>query len=133
MSLIKRNNKGFTLAELLIVVAIIAVLVAVAIPTFGGQVERAREAADIANLRAAYAEATAAYLAGVSDNSNVKVDLDAKTVVVDKVSFSQSDDKWTGDKKPSLPFDIKGNTVPDKDHTKVTFDFSNNPVEATLE
>jgi prepilin-type N-terminal cleavage/methylation domain-containing protein len=28
----KKNNKGFTLAELLIVVAIIAVLVAIAIP-----------------------------------------------------------------------------------------------------
>ena len=31
----KINRKGFTLAELLIVVAIIAVLVAVAIPVFG--------------------------------------------------------------------------------------------------
>lgn len=33
----KINRKGFTLAELLIVVAIIAVLVAVAIPIFGSQ------------------------------------------------------------------------------------------------
>ncbi|MBP5166603.1 MAG: prepilin-type N-terminal cleavage/methylation domain-containing protein [Oscillospiraceae bacterium] len=54
----KRNNKkGFTLAELLIVVAIIAVLVAIAIPVFRGQVTKAQEAADKANLRAAYAEA----------------------------------------------------------------------------
>ena len=52
----KVNEKGFTLAELLIVVAIIAVLVAVAIPTFGNQIEKAREATDIANLRAAYAQ-----------------------------------------------------------------------------
>lgn len=52
----KKNNKGFTLAELLIVVAIIAVLVAIAIPVFTSQLEKAREATDKANLRAAYAE-----------------------------------------------------------------------------
>lgn len=48
-----RRKDGFTLAELLIVVAIIAVLVAVAIPIFNKQLEAAREATDIANLRAA--------------------------------------------------------------------------------
>ena len=52
-----KDKKGFTLAELLIVVAIIAVLVAIAIPVFTGQLEKAREAADMANIRAAYAEA----------------------------------------------------------------------------
>ena len=52
----KKNNKGFTLAELLIVVAIIAVLVAIAIPVFTGQLEKAREATDAANIRNAYAE-----------------------------------------------------------------------------
>ncbi len=51
-----RNNKGFTLAELLIVVAIIAVLTAVAIPVFGNSLEKAKESTDLANLRAAYAE-----------------------------------------------------------------------------
>ena len=52
----KISRKGFTLAELLIVVAIIAVLVAVAIPVFGSQLEKNREAADLANVRAAYAK-----------------------------------------------------------------------------
>ena len=52
----KINRKGFTLAELLIVVAIIAVLVAFAIPVFGSQLEKSREAADLANVRAAYAK-----------------------------------------------------------------------------
>ena len=50
------NRKGFTLAELLIVVAIIAVLVAIAIPVFNSQLHKSRVAADQANLRAYYAE-----------------------------------------------------------------------------
>ena len=52
----KNNNKGFTLAELLIVVAIIAVLTAIAIPVFTTQLEKSREATDLANLRSAYAD-----------------------------------------------------------------------------
>ena len=50
------NKKGFTLMEMLIVVAIIAVLVAIAIPVFNGALAKSKEAADVANLRAAYAE-----------------------------------------------------------------------------
>ena len=46
----KLNKKGFTLAELLIVVAIIAVLVVVSVPIFSSKLEKAREAADVANI-----------------------------------------------------------------------------------
>ena len=52
----KKKRKGFTLAELLIVVAIIAVLVAIGIPIFTSQLEKSREAADAANIRAQYAQ-----------------------------------------------------------------------------
>lgn len=52
----QNNNKGFTLAELLIVVAIIGVLVAISIPIFTSQLEKAREATDAANIRSQYAE-----------------------------------------------------------------------------
>lgn len=57
-----RNKKGFTLAELLIVVAIIAVLVAISIPIFTYQLRKARLATNQANARAAYASAVAAEL-----------------------------------------------------------------------
>ena len=46
------NKKGFTLMEMLIVVAIIAVLVAIAIPVFNGALTKSKEAADVANVRA---------------------------------------------------------------------------------
>lgn len=52
----ERRSQGFTLAELLVVVAIIGVLAAVSIPVFSGQLEKAREATDMANVRSAYSE-----------------------------------------------------------------------------
>jgi prepilin-type N-terminal cleavage/methylation domain-containing protein len=64
---IRKNKKGFTLAELLIVVAIIGVLVAISIPIFTAQLEKAREATDMANIRSAYAECSTAVLTGESD------------------------------------------------------------------
>lgn len=51
-----RNKKGFTLAELMVVVAIIGVLVAVFVPIFNSQLEKSREATDLANVRSAYAQ-----------------------------------------------------------------------------
>lgn len=71
----KVNKKGFTLAELLIVVAIIAVLVAISIPIFTSQLEKSRDATDEANVRSAIAEVTAAVL---SDDKDESSDADVK-------------------------------------------------------
>ena len=63
----KHSEKGFTLMELLIVIAIIAILIAIAIPVFSGQLEKARETTDAANIRAAYAEVMVGFLDGGDD------------------------------------------------------------------
>ncbi|MBE5845767.1 MAG: type II secretion system protein [Butyrivibrio sp.] len=61
------KRKGFTIAELLIVVAIISVLIAVAIPFFREKVERSREAYDINVMRQAASAAIELYYSGVTD------------------------------------------------------------------
>lgn len=71
MKKLHKNEKGFTLAELLIVVAIIGVLVAISIPIFTSQLEKAREATDAANLRSAYAEVMTASLTQADDVTGV--------------------------------------------------------------
>lgn len=64
----KLNKQGgFTLIEMLIVVAIIAILVAVSIPLINSSLERAREATDAANERSFKAVLTIAYTNGKYD------------------------------------------------------------------
>lgn len=69
-----KKEKGFTLAELLIVVAIIGVLVAISIPVLSTQLHKARVATDWANLRSYYSEIQADYIATGKKNENVKTD-----------------------------------------------------------
>ena len=66
----KLSKKGFTLAELLIVVAIIGVLVAISIPIFTAQKKKAILAVNQANARAAYAAACAEINSNPPDQSN---------------------------------------------------------------
>ena len=62
-----KSKKGFTLAELLIVVAIIAILVAIAVPLFVGALNEARENVKNANIRAVRGAAVTTILTEDSD------------------------------------------------------------------
>lgn len=108
---IRTEREGFTLAELLIVVAIIAVLVAIAIPVFSAQLEKSREATDAANIRAAYAEAmTAALQSNDGTGSATSVEMTQT-----KAGWDNFDGKIAGQYDPSatdgLKDVVKGNTV----------------------
>lgn len=65
-----KKESGFTLVEMLIVVAIIAILIAVSIPLVSSALEKTKEATDAANERAFKAVLTMGYL------TEIEVDTD---------------------------------------------------------
>ncbi len=57
----KMNNKGFSLVELIIVIAIMAILIAVLAPQYIKYVEKSRESADLDNWQAVLSAMQVAY------------------------------------------------------------------------
>lgn len=105
-----KRNRGFTLMEMLIVVAIIAVLAAVAIPVFNGSLHKAKVAADMANVRAYYAELQTQYITtgkyiniGNEPLQNVRryiTFLDGTTVQMQAATVSAMLDREPGTNEP---------------------------------
>ncbi len=86
----KMNKKGFTLIEMLVVIAIIAILVAIVIPVVGNANEKAKEAKDAANIRSAISECNIAILTGEAPES-AKITFNAdKTEASKEVILTQS-------------------------------------------
>lgn len=102
---LRKNEKGFTLAELLIVVAIIGVLVAISIPIFTSQLNKSKYATDLANARSIYAELQADYLAN-GESQTAKVNSGTSSVTVS-----------TGNSKSSV-------TITEQDGTANTYTFT---------
>ncbi len=125
----KLNKKGFTLAELLVVVAIIGVLVAISIPIFTSQLEKSRDAVTLANLRSAYAEAQASYLTETKASDNVTITMDGgavKTIAVANVQAKGTVTKGVSDCS-DLPFPTSKLTAMDDTPKNYTVTFTYDP------
>ena len=84
----EREDEGFTLIELMVVVLIIAILFAIAIPTFLGARERANDRAAQSSLRNALTA--------------------AKTIYTDQQTYASADENNLDDVEPSLTFNASG-------------------------
>lgn len=108
------NRKGFTLAELLIVVAIIAVLVAIAIPVFTAQKLKAEIAVDQANIRAYYSELQLNFIETrkvddtiTTDTPNLDFSNGSTTFVLSGSTIElKAGSYWVSDRGNDLGYDI---------------------------
>lgn len=66
---LKENKKGFTLIEMIVVIAIIGILAAILVPSMSGYLKTAKESKDTANAKIVYTAAQAAVtsLEGTTD------------------------------------------------------------------
>lgn len=112
----KNNRKGFTIVELVIVIAVIAILAAVLIPTFSSVIDKANKSQAMQACRNAYVEA---YAEAIKDGG--KVPAEGKTIYVAKkggIATAAGDDNW------SFTFNADGEVtavVSPKDYNKYSF------------
>jgi prepilin-type N-terminal cleavage/methylation domain-containing protein len=97
----RKSRRGFTLAELLVVVAIIAVLTAVSIPIFTSQLDKSKIATNMANIKAAQNAAIVDYMSNDKKNAYRKITVtqDSKLINVAYYCYDISSGSFNTDQK----------------------------------
>lgn len=90
----KMNKKGFTIVELVIVIAVIAILSAVLIPTFSGVVTDANKTAVVADAKAVYQQYMTANITDYEENA-IYTDKGYYVVIKGAQVFEDDDDAKT--------------------------------------
>ncbi len=107
----KLNKKGFTIVELVIVIAVIAILAAVMIPTFSGIVNKANESAALQAAEATFkADLIEVDSIPTADNQYKKTS--DQTVVSGKTYYTRSNSTYT--KATNLTAFVEGTTYYEK-------------------
>ena len=113
----KRKNKGFSLVEIIVVLLIIAILAAIAIPACQGYLEESRESRDLINVRAVCTDIIAMGKTGYKTDIVKEVDLTQKKddwqafdfVTIAGITHKKSDgetDNWKGSKTEESTIDF---------------------------
>lgn len=135
-----KNKKGFTLMEMLIVVAIIAILIAIAIPTFASSLNKARIATDEANIRSGYASVMTDVLTdenysvegGTAVTATYKLNKDGSVTKITDTVTDAADPYTTVGKNDNADTAVAGNKVGKWDKgvgVTYTYDYSTGKVQ----
>lgn len=106
MHIDQNKNKGFTLVELVIVVAILAILVGILAPAYSKYVERSAESTDLENVRTAYGEVM------------IAVEIEEEKDVLKVVPLKQKKAGWQSSNTVSIAGISHSNGDQDTDHWK---------------
>lgn len=114
----RKNKGGFTLMELIIVIAILAILAAILVPSMIGYMDRAKDSVGSANARTVYSAATAAFGFWLTDGNtgapNNVTYKEVTSLVTTQGSFEAGLKKLLGDGFKgyvSVTFDSTGTAV----------------------
>lgn len=102
----KMNNKGFSLVELIVVIAIMAVLMGVLAPTLIGNIEKSRETKDLQAIDSVYQAV----------NHALSTEAGAKEAAKNAISNMTLTALMSSSKHPTIAAELKeelGNTAPD--------------------
>ena len=110
----RKNRKGFTLIELIVVIAILGILAAIAIPRFAGTMTTAKQRTHDANVRT-IESAVGVYEA---ENGSLPDDIDALTASA-KYLTENPDDPLTATVEPGYTYSPTNGVLPAKgDYTR---------------
>ena len=130
MKKIRTSKKGFTLAELLIVVAIIGVLVGISIPIFSAQLRKSKVATNQANARAAKAAAVADLL-DKAQTEDAYYEYDVATGTIEAKTSAVTTTDTDGDNvadKIGVTVDYTAGSATAAEKTEVTVDMSDTDI-----
>ncbi|MBE5869288.1 MAG: type II secretion system protein [Lachnospiraceae bacterium] len=113
----KMNKKGFTIVELVIVIAVIAILASVLIPTFSGIIEKAKASNALSTAKNAYTSLLIA-----DDDADISVaDKVDYYVLIDGYYFSIDDGKLEDlGKTDPAGVTLNETSTNDEDYEKIT-------------
>lgn len=111
-----RSNKGFTLVEMVIVLAIIGVIAALAIPVYGNIMEKANQTADEANAKTvetavAVYQAEEGALPSVGDETDAKAAFNAVVTELHRVGYLKDEALEAKSEGHSFTYDKSNGTV----------------------